>query len=574
MGLKTMFKPVLFSEIKDYNFQKFRADFFAGLTVVVLAIPLSMAFAIACGLPPEKGLFTSMIAGFFAALFGGSNVQVTGLTGAFVIIIVPILEKFGLSGLITATLIAGVMLLILGALKMGALMRFIPYPVIVGFTSGIAVVIFSTQLRDILGFPIELHIPAEFFSRMTALFKNLSQANLWSVLLCGITVGSILLFKRFLPKFPAMLMGMLVGILVDHVFQLQVETIGGRFNKIASDLPAFAIPALDFATVQSLMLPAFTIAMLAGIESLLCATVADGMTGFRHRPNTELSAQGIANMASALFGGLPATGAICRTATNINSGAKTPVASIIHTLILFVLVVFCASWTEIIPLAALGGILTVVCYNMFDHHSFTRIFKGPKSDFGVMLLTFALTVCVDLVVAVMVGVVLAALLFIRRMAEISDVKAITEEIKEEIKEDDSESPQPHLPDDTDNKNIPPGVQVFEVNGPFFFGAIDRFKNLIFDYLSKKNLPKVMVLRMRHVSVIDATALDVLEDLAQQCAKANIALVLSGVKQQPFNALEKYGITKQLGEKNVCRNIDSALERVNEILAEQSSAIKS
>lgn len=552
-----MFKPVLFSDLKQYNAKTFRADLFAGLTVGVVALPLAMAFAIACNFPPERGIFTAIVAGFLISVFGGSRVQIGGPTGAFIVIISSICAVHGYGGLVVATLMAGAFLILFGAFHMGALIKFIPFPVVTGFTSGIAVVIFSTQLKDIFG--MKMDMPAAFFPKLGCIFSNLSLIHYPALGLSVGTVVVIVLCRKLFPKLPAMLVGMLVATVVSVVFKLDVETIGQRFGELPSSLPMPHWPEMNWTQLPDLVVPALTIALLAAIESLLSATVADGMTGDRHRPNTELTAQGIGNIGAMLFGGIPATGAIARTATNIRSGAKTPVAGIIHAITLMVILLLFAKQAKMIPLAALSGIMAVVCWNMSEYHVFVRMFKGPKSDSGVMLLTFLLTVLVDLVVAVEVGVVLAALLFIRRMSEISDVKVITDELQQD------ESVNPDDPDATVHKDVPQGVEVFEVQGPFFFGAVDQFKESAFHVL-KRGIPvRVIVLRMRYVSAIDATGLNVLSDFYEQCRKRNVQLVLSGVQAQPRTAFQRYGFLDHIGQDNVCNHIDAALTRCNELL---------
>ncbi len=551
-----MFKPVLFSDLKNYSKKTFRADLFAGLTVGVVALPLAMAFAIACNFPPEKGIVTAIVAGFLISFFGGSRVQIGGPTGAFIVIISSIVAQYGYDGLVAACVMAGIFLILFGLFRMGAMIKFIPFPVVTGFTSGIAVVIFSTQLKDIFGLSVD--VPGKFFPALKCVFSNLSGINYQALGLSVGTVVLIVLCRKFFPKLPAMLVGMLGATAISVIFKLDVVTIGERFGELPSSLPMPKWPDIKWADLPTLIGPALTIALLAAIESLLSATVADGMTGDRHRPNTELTAQGIGNIGAMLFGGIPATGAIARTATNIRSGAKTPVAGIIHTVTLLVILLLFAKQAKMIPLAALAGIMAVVCWNMSEYHVFIRMFKGPKSDSGVMLLTFLLTVLVDLVVAVEVGVVLAALLFIRRMSEIADVKVITDALRND------ESANPDDPDATAHKDIPAGVEVFEVQGPFFFGAVDRFKDSAFALL-KRDKVQIIVLRMRYVSAIDATGLNVLSDFCEQCRKRNVQLVLSGVQEQPRNAFRRYGFLDRIGEANVCSHIDAALARCGEIL---------
>ncbi len=556
-----MFNPVLFSDLKNYSFQKFMADLFAGLTVGVVALPLAMAFAIACNFSPEKGIFTAITAGFLISFFGGSRVQIGGPTGAFIVIISSIVASHGYSGLAAATLMAGGFLILFGIFKLGALIKFIPFPVVTGFTSGIAVVIFATQLKDIFGLKVEM--PESFFGKLQTIITHTDKINYTSFALCAGTVAVIVICQKLFPKLPAMLIGMLTATAVSVIFGLGVETIGDRFGDLPSGLPMPQMPQIEWANLHKLISPAMTIALLAAIESLLSATVADGMTGDRHRSNTELAAQGIGNIGAILFGGIPATGAIARTATNIRCGAKTPVAGLIHALTLTVILLLFAGQAKMIPLAALSGIMVVVCWNMSEYHVFIRMFKGPKSDSGVMLLTFLLTVMVDLIVAIEVGVVLAALLFIRRMSEISDVKVITDELQKD------ESSHPDDPDATHKKAIPPKVEVYEVHGPFFFGAVDHFKDSVFAAIKKGIKFKIIILRMRYVSAIDATGLNVLSDFLKQCRKRGIELVLSGVQPQPRSAFERYGFMEKIGEENVCNHIDAAIVRCEKLLDSQS-----
>lgn len=554
-----MFRPVLFSDLKHYNLPTFRADLFAGLTVGVVALPLAMAFAIACGLPPERGLYTAIAAGFLISLFGGSRVQIGGPTGAFIIIISAITTQYGLAGLAISTLLAGLFLILLGLFRMGGLIKFVPFPVVTGFTSGIAVVIFSTQLKDILGLRIDL--PAEFLEKIEVCARHLPETNLQALALCVGTTVVIIGCRKLFPRLPAMLIGMVAATAAAALFHLDAETIGMRFGELPGGLPAPALPEFQWAELPRLFVPAMTIALLAAIESLLSATVADGMTGDRHRPDTELIAQGIGNIGSVLCGGIPATGAIARTATNIRSGAKTPVAGIIHAITLTGILLLFGSQAKLIPLAALAGIMIVVCINMSESHVFLRMFRGPKSDWTVMVITFLVTVLIDLVAAVEVGVLLSAFLFIRRMAVTADIRLITGELGY-----DGSTERPD-PDAIREKQIPPGVVVFEVQGPFFFGAVNQFQEITLNVL-RGGTPKLIVLRLRHVPIIDATGLNVMSDFARRCHREKIPLVLSGVRPQPFRQFNKFGISEEVGPENVCENIDHALTRVNEILAAQ------
>ncbi len=553
-----MFRPILFSDLRTYSWKKFSSDLFAGATVGVVALPLAMAFAIASGFSPARGIYTAIVAGFLISFFGGSSVQIGGPTGAFIVIISSIYLKFGNAGLMAATLMAGVILILFGVFRMGALIKFIPFPVTTGFTSGIAVVIFATQINDLLGLRLET-IPPDFIGKFGCYFENLGRTDPATVGIGAFTVATILLTRRFLPRWPAMLIGMLAATALAAVCGADVETIGSRFGELPRTLPIPALSLPGWGELPELVMPAFTIALLAGIESLLSATVADGMTGGRHRPNTELVAQGIGNIGSVLFGGIPATGAIARTATNIKSGGRTPVAGIIHALILALILLVLAPQAKLIPLAALAGIMLVVCLNMCEYRTFLRIFRGPKSDWAVMLTTFLLTVFVDLVAAVEIGVVLAALLFIRRMSEISNVSAITGELGADRVDPIDD------PDAIDRREVPGHVVVFEVQGPFFFGAVDGFRDTVAGF--RREGDRCIILRMRMVPAIDATGLNVLDDFLKQCRREKIELILSGVQpnSQPMRALKHYGLAGRIGAENICPHIDRALERAGKLL---------
>lgn len=551
-----MFQPKLFTLLKGYDRTTFAADAIAGITVGVVALPLAMAFAIASGLPPERGLFTAIIAGFLISLLGGSRVQIGGPTGAFVVIVSGIVAQFGYAGLCAVTLMAGVLLILFGVFRLGGLIRFIPFPVTTGFTTGIAVVIFSTQVKDLLGLRVAA-LPAEFLPKWQAIFQALDTVSPAATL---IGIGSLLLIvalRRYAPRFPAMLAAMVAATLAASLLHLDVETIGSRFGDLPRTLPAPGIPNIGFSELRQLVPSAFTVALLAAIESLLSATVADGMIGGRHRPNTELIAQGIANIGSIFFGGIPATGAIARTATNVKSGAKTPVAGMIHALVLGLLLLVCAPIAKLIPLASLAGILVVVSYNMSERHHFASILKGPKSDRLVLVLTFLLTVLVDLTVAVQVGIVLSALLFIRRMAEIANVSMITRDLRGDGDGNVAEDPQSIA-----LRAVPDGVEVFEVNGPFFFGMADTFWNALRNI--ERPVP-VLIIRIRNVPAIDATGLHVLQDLNKKCRREKTQLIFSGVLKQPLSVFSQSGFLNELGAENFCPSIDEALARARAVL---------
>jgi len=549
-----MFKPKLFTLLKGYDRATFVADGLAGLTVGIVALPLAMAFAIASGLPPERGLFTAIVSGFLISLLGGSRVQIGGPTGAFVVIVSGIVVQYGYAGLCWVTLMAGVLLILFGIFRLGGLIRFIPFPVTTGFTSGIALVIFSTQIKDLLGLEMAA-VPVEFLPKWATYFHALETASFGTAALGIGTIVLIVALRRYAPRAPAMLIAMLAATLTAALLHMDAETIGSRFGDLPRMLSLPGIPILKIDELRQLVPVAFTVAMLAAIESLLSATVADGMIGGKHRPNAELIATGVANIGSIFFGGIPATGAIARTATNVKAGARTPVAGIIHALVLALILLICAPLAKRIPLAALAGILVVVSYNMSERYHFASILKGPKSDRLVLILTFLLTVLVDLTVAVQVGIVLSALLFIRRMAEISNVSMITRELRGD--EDPEDDPLSIL-----LREVPAGVEVFEVNGPFFFGMADSFLNALRNI--ERNVP-VLIIRIRNVPAIDATGLHDLQDLHKKCLKDNTKLIFSGVLTQPLIIFERSGFLDEVGEENFCVSIDEALARAKQIL---------
>ena len=554
-----MFKPKLFTLVKGYNTATFIADAIAGLTVGVVALPLAMAFAIASGLPPERGLFTAIVAGFLISLLGGSRVQIGGPTGAFVVIVSGIVTQYGYAGLAWCTLMAGGILILFGLFRLGGLIRFIPFPVTTGFTSGIAVVIFSTQIKDLFGLQMS-EVPAEFIPKWGAYFHAFGSA---SIATAAIGIGSILIIaalRRWVPRAPGMLIAMVLSTAAVALFHLDVETIGGRFGELPRMLPRPGLPTLEFGQLGGLLSAAFTVALLGAIESLLSATVADGMIGGKHRPNAELIAQGFANICGVFFGGIPATGAIARTATNVKSGAKTPVAGMIHAVVLLLILLLCAPLAAHIPLAALAGILVVVSYNMSEHRHFASILKGPRSDRLVLLLTFALTVLVDLTLAVQVGIVLSALLFMRRMSEIANVSVITRELTGD------EDPE-FDPLSIELREVPAGVEVYEVNGPFFFGMADSFWSALSEI---ERSVSVLIIRIRNVPAIDATGLHVLEELHRKCLRRNTRIVFSGVNEQPRIAFTKSGLLAEIGAENFCPSIDDALARARTLLKIQNA----
>ena len=548
-----MLKPKLFTTLKNYSKKQFTSDLTAGVIVGIVALPLAIAFGIASGVTPDKGLITAIIAGFIISFLGGSKVQIGGPTGAFIVIVYGIVQQFGVNGLIVATLMAGVILVIMGFARFGSIIKFIPHPVIVGFTSGIALIIFSSQIKDFFGLKIE-NVPSEFFEKWIVFSQNLFSINYWSLLIGLVSLVTIITFPKITHRIPGTIIALIISTLLVQIFHLPVETIGSRFGEISSSLPSPTIPHFDINVMRNLISPATTIAILAAIESLLSAVVADGMIGGRHRSNMELIAQGAANIVTPLFGGIPATGAIARTATNIKNGGRTPVAGIVHAIVLLLIMLFFGRWAGLIPMTTLAAILIVVAYNMSEWRSFAEIFKYPKSDVAVLLTTFGLTIIFDLTVAIQIGMILAVLLFIRRMAMVTNVGIITRELKDEEEIVDVNSIQ--------NKKVPDNVEVFEINGPFFFGAVSKFRDTV---RIVENPPKIVIIRMRDVPAIDSTGINALEKLLKDTKKHGTHLILSGVHTQPLMALAQAEFISKIGEENVLGNIDDALDRAREIL---------
>lgn len=551
-----MFIPKLVVTLREgYTRNQFARDLVAGVVVGIVALPLAMAFAIASGVPPERGLYTAIVAGFLVSALGGSRVQVGGPTGAFVVIVGTIVHQYGYTGLAVATFMAGAVLVVMGFARLGGAIKFIPYPVTTGFTSGIAVIIFSSQIKDLLGLRMGV-VPLQFVERWEAYWAHTAAVSWPTVALSAGCLALLLAWPKVTRRIPAAVILLVAATAVAVFFDLPVETIGSRFGQIPHGLPEPDVPAIGLAEIRGLVGPALTIAMLAAIESLLSAVVADGMIGGRHKSNMELVAQGIANMASPIFGGIPATGAIARTATNVKSGARTPVAGMVHAVTLLLILVAFGGLAKYVPLAALAAILVIVAYNMSEWRAFRALLKGPKSDIAVLLTTFGLTVLVDLTVAVAVGMVLAAFLFMKRMADVTDVHAITKEFREA---DDLNGADPMA---IAGRSVPKGVEVYEVNGPFFFGVADRVKDIL-SVIGKP--PKVFILRMRHVPAMDATGMNALMDLHAKCLRKGTVLVLSGIHAQPLVVLEKAGYAERIGRDNLTADIDAALARAREIL---------
>lgn len=551
--------PRSIAALRSYNTRTALADLFAGVTVGVVALPLAMAFAIASGVGPERGLYTAVVAGFLISALGGSRVQIGGPTGAFVVIVYDIVLRHGYDGLATATLMAGFILLVMGFARFGTMIKYIPYPVTTGFTSGIAVIIFSSQIKDFFGLPIE-QVPAGFIEKWTAYSAHLFDMRLPTAAIGLLTLMILVLLRRHAPRLPGALIAIVAASLVVGLAGLPVETIGMRFGEMPHMLPKPGIPEFSFAKAQLLVPEAFTIAILAAIESLLSAVVADGMSGDRHSSNCELVAQGTANIASIVFGGIPATGAIARTATNIKAGAQTPVAGVVHALTLLVIMIVAAPLASRIPLASLAAVLFVVAWNMSEIDHFRYLMRAPRSDVAVLLSSFLLTVLVDLTVAVEVGIVLAALLFMKRMSEVGtdviDTPIVAEHQHQFLVQNEI--------DGLSSSDVPPGVEIFEINGPFFFGVADKLKHTL-DIIEVT--PPVFILRMRKVPVIDATGLHSLREFHLACKRQGVVLILSGVHGQVAKSLRRIGLAAEIGLENVRPNIDSALRRARELLEE-------
>lgn len=545
--MKNMFRPKLFTVLKEgYSKKTFLSDLTAGTIVGIVSLPLAIAFAIASGVKPEQGLYTAIIAGIIVAIFGGSRVQIAGPTGAFIVIVYGIVQKYGIDGLAAATLISGVILIVMGFARLGTLLKFIPYPLTVGFTSGIALIIFTSQIKDFLGLQIN-DLPADFMSKWYVYFHNFSYISINAVAVSALSLLIIIFWPKISRKIPGPLVAIVVATAIVQFFDIKVDTIHSKFGEVPGSLPSPRLPSLSWDTITGVFSPAITLAILGSIESLLSAVVADGMIRSRHRSNMELVAQGIANIVSPIFGGIPATGAIARTATNVKNGGRTPVAGIIQGIVLFLIMIFFSKWAALIPIPTLSAILVVVAYNMSEWRSFVKLLKSPKSDITVMLLTFVLTVVVDLTVAIEIGVVLSSLLFMKRMAEVSQVNAITKDIKDDYegKEENNES----------SIKMPDSVEIFEVYGSLFFGAVEQFTESM-RVVEKK--PKYLILETHNLLSIDASGMRALEDLQQQLKKQKTRFLISGLHKQPLFAIVQAELIDKIGENNLFGSIEEAL----------------
>jgi len=550
-----LFTPQLITTLREgYKKDDFVRDLFAGIVVGIVAIPLALAFAIASGVPPERGLYTAVVAGFLISVLGGSRVQIGGPTGAFVVIVYGIVAKNGYDGLVLATLIAGVILVAMGLARIGALLKFIPYPVITGFTAGIAVIIFSSQIKDLLGLTMG-KVPPDFADKWVAYAETVHTFNPAAVAIASGTLAILVIWPKITTKIPAPFLAMLAATAVVQFFHLPVETIGSRFGAMPTMLPMPHLPSIPWGHMREIVSPAITIALLAAIESLLSAVVADGMIGTRHKSNMELVAQGIANIASVTFGGIPATGAIARTATNVKSGGRSPVAGMIHAVTLLLVLILLGRWASMIPLAALAAILVVVSYHMSEWRSFRSLLSAPKSDVAVLLTTFLLTVFLDLTVAVQVGIVMAAVLFMKRMSEVSSIEGVTDQLADPS---DFETTLPgFVPERLRRSQIPDGIEVYEVSGPFFFGAADRLKDVLGEVAKT---PKAFILRMRFVPAVDATGLHALEQFAKKCHAGGTTLIIAEVQPQPRHAIVRHALFNLVGRHNFARDFETALEK--------------
>ena len=554
MSNKIDFQPKLFELFRNYSKTDFSTDLMAGIIVGIVALPLAIAFGIASGVTPEKGIITAIVAGFIISLLGGSKVQIGGPTGAFIVIIYGIIQEYGIEGLTVATLMAGILLVLMGVFKLGAVIKFIPYPIIVGFTSGIAVTIFTTQIADVFGLNFDGEkVPGDFIGKWLVYARHFDTVNWWNALVSFVSIFIIAITPKFSKKIPGSLIAIVVVTLAVYLMKVYgdittIDTIGDRFS-IQAQLPEAVVPALDWEAVKNLFPVAVTIAVLGAIESLLSATVADGVIGDRHHSNTELIAQGIANIVSPIFGGIPATGAIARTMTNINNGGRSPIAGIVHAGVLLLILLFLMPLAQYIPMACLAGVLVIVSYNMSGWRTFLALMKNPKSDVTVLLITFFLTVIFDLTIAIEVGLLIACVLFMKRVMETTEISVIRDEI-DPNKESDLEVHEEHL-------TLPKGVEVYEINGPYFFGIATKFEEIMSQLGDR---PKIRIIRMRKVPFIDSTGIHNLTNLCVMSQKENIHIILSGVNDKVHKVLERSGFYELLGEDNICSNINEAVAK--------------
>lgn len=541
--------PMLFTTLKNYSKQQFLKDLVAGVVVAIIALPLSIALALASGVGPEQGIYTAIVAGFIISLLGGSQVQIAGPTAAFATIVAGIVARNGMEGLAAATILAGIILILMGLCRFGALLKFIPFTITTGFTSGIAVTIVIGQLKDFFGVTYPSGMPSiETMEKLKAFIAGFSSFNTDALIVGLVCLAILIIAPRFSEKIPGSLLAVIAGILMVKFLPLQVNTIGDLYT-ISNKLPSFHLPQMSFETIRLALPDAFTIAVLAAIESLLSCVVADGMINGRHRSNMELAAQGAGNIASALFGGIPATGAIARTAANVKNGGRTPVAGMVHALVLALILVIFMPYAAMIPMPAIAAILFMVAYNMCQWRTFADLLKtAPKSDIAVLILTFFLTILFDLVVAIEIGILVAVLLFMKRMSDVTEVRSW------KYAEDEEEAEQEKL------RKLPSSINVYEISGPLFFGAAG-----IIGQIAVKDHAKCLILRMNSVPALDSTALNALTELYDKCTQKKITIILSHVNQQPMNVMEKAGFTQKIGMENICDNIDDAIARAEELV---------
>jgi sulfate permease, SulP family len=556
----SVFVPKLFTTLKDYDRRKFTNDLTAGVIVGIVALPLAIAFGIASGVTPAQGLYTAIVAGFLISALGGSRVQIGGPTGAFVVVVYAIVQRYGVSGLAAATFMAGVILILLGVFKLGTLIKFMPHPLITGFTSGIAVIIASNELRDFFGLQVT-KMPADFIEKLQVLWGAANTTNVWSLAIAAFTLGLLVVWRQLNWRLPGPFVALVVTTVIAKLFELPVETIGSRFGTLDLAIPFPSVPAISFSDVRALVGPAFTIAALGAIESLLSAMVADGMIGGRHRSNMELVAQGIANIASPMFGGIPATGAIARTATNVKNGGRTPVAGMIHALTLLLIVLVFGKWAALIPMATLAGILMLVAYQMSEWRVFRAELRGPREDAAVLVTTFLLTIIVDLTVAIGVGMVLASFLFMKRMAEATNVSAVTRELRQ-----DGDDTTYSAPGAISQRTVPERVEVFEISGAFFFGAAGAFKEALGQIAGR---PWVIIIRMRDVNFLDSSGLHALQEVVHRFRRDRTMVLLAEVHAQPLAVIEASELFAEMGD-DIFMNIDDALDRARAHVATRTT----
>lgn len=556
LSLRTRIKTFIPKSIQclreGYSFLSFRKDLLAGLSVGVIAFPLALAVAIGSNISPERGLFTAIVAGLLISLLGGSRVQIGGPSSTFVVILYGIMMRHGFEGMLMATLMAGVILIFFGIAGLGTYIKYIPYPVVTGLTTGIAVVIFSSQIKEFFGLEMG-NVPIDFVGKWQAYYEHVKTWNPKAVTLGGMTLTIILYFRSFKPRFPGTVIALCAAGLITWFFKLDIPTVGSHYGTLPRYLPSASFPAFAFNEMLLLVPDALTIALLAGMESLLAAVVSEGMTGWRHQSNCELVAQGIANIGSAMFGGMPASGSLSRTATNVKAGASTPLAGIVHAAVILLIMFLFAPLTKQIPLCALAAVLIMVAWNMSEIHHFVHLFTAPKKDVIVLLTVFTLTVLINITAAVQVGMILAAFLFMKQMSDLSDVVATTQYFEENGQHIEGAYRDP---DSVSRKEVPEGVEIYEINGPFFFGVADRLKN-VFNELSRP--PKIFILRMRQVPTVDASGMHALEEFYTECKRQGTLLLLAGVKKGPLKDLRRYHLDELIGEDHVFAHINSALE---------------